>query len=137
MDAGSEADGHYQNYAEYSKSLRSWLVAYGIGGPVLFLTNKDVYSKVAESASSVAIVDLFLFGVGLQILLSVINKWAAYHMYRGAFAPAYTSTMTYQIWSWINDRSWIDFLIDLVSIAVFVSATGLVLGIFMRASGAQ
>ena len=44
---GTEASGggHFENYAEYAKTLRSWLVAYGIGGPVLFLTNKDAPEK--------------------------------------------------------------------------------------------
>lgn len=31
---------HFNNYADYSRTLRAWLVAYGIGGPVLFVTNK-------------------------------------------------------------------------------------------------
>jgi len=30
-----EASGHFGNYAEYNKLLRTWFVAFGIGGPTL------------------------------------------------------------------------------------------------------
>lgn len=131
MQSKNDADGHWQNYSEYSKTLRSWLVAYGIGGPVLFLTNKEVSSRVADSGDAGTIVLFFLIGVGLQILGSVINKWAAWYMYRGADNPVFRSTTTYKRWECVNRQSWIDILVDVVSLLAFVVATWVVLGIFL------
>lgn len=40
--ATTNAEHYFQAYAEYSKVLRTWLVAYGIGAPVLLLTNEPL-----------------------------------------------------------------------------------------------
>lgn len=122
-----EEGTHFANYAEYSKTLRSWLVAYGIGGPVLFLTNKDAPAKVSESPYLGLIITLFVAGVALQIFLAFINKWAAWQMYKGACVNGHQVTRTYRTWDWINSQSWIDFLIDLGVLISFSVATWLVL----------
>lgn len=44
-----EETGFYEAYAGFARNLRIWFVAYGIGGPVLFLTNSEVWQKVSES----------------------------------------------------------------------------------------
>ncbi len=122
-----EESTHFANYSEYSKTLRSWLVAYGIGGPVLFLANKDAPEKIANSPHLSLIITLFVAGVALQILLAFINKWAAWQMYKGACINGHQSTRTYRAWDWINSQSWIDFLIDLGVLVSFSVATWLVL----------
>jgi hypothetical protein len=118
---------HFANYAEYSKTLRSWLVAYGIGGPVLFLMNEDAPAKISESPHLSLIVTLFVAGVALQILLAFINKWAAWQMYKGACIEDHQISKTYKIWDWINSQSWIDFIIDFCVLVSFSVATWLVL----------
>jgi hypothetical protein len=124
---------HFQNYAEYSKTLRSWLVAYGIGGPVLFLTNKDAPRKISESPHLSLIITLFVAGVALQIFLAFINKWAAWHMYKGAYQITYQKTIAYRVWDWINKQSWIDFLVDFGALVSFSVATWLVLKVLLAA----
>lgn len=42
----------YAVYEEHSKTLRTWLVAYGIGAPVLFITNDKVWKAIASSGSA-------------------------------------------------------------------------------------
>ena len=56
---GPQKEGHFQNYSDYSRTLRAWLVAYGIGGPVLFLTNDKVATRVAESGHANKVVTYF------------------------------------------------------------------------------
>ncbi len=126
-----QRDEHFQNYADYSKTLRAWLVAYGIGGPVLFLTNEKVSTKVASSGHAHSIIFAFLFGVALQIILSLINKWGAWHMYVGAGDHIYQLRWRYRAWGFVNEQSWLDFAIDVASIAAFVWATWLVLNVFL------
>ena len=126
-----QKESHFQNYGDYSRTLRVWLVAYGIGGPVLFLTNENLAQKVSSSCYTNQITILFLSGVGLQIVLSLINKWCAWHMYKGAGDPVYQKTRRYKFWGFVNAQSWIDFWIDLISIIAFIFATWRVLNVFL------
>ena len=64
----------YKAYEEHSKVLRTWLVAYGVGAPVLFLTNDSLAAKLGASAESGEIGGLFLGGVAFQVFLAVLNK---------------------------------------------------------------
>lgn len=143
----SDYVGHFQNYAEYSKTFRSWMVAYGVGGPVLFFIGKDAPAAVAASPYASLIVILFLLGVSLQIFLALINKWAAYHMYRGAYSiyqrangdpecDNHDQSTAYKYWDMINSQSWIDFFVDVVALLSFAIATGLVLTAILGAAQA-
>lgn len=131
-------NGHFSNYSEYSKTLRSWLVAYGIGGPVLLLTNKEAPEKLANSPYLELIVSLFVIGVALQILLAFLNKWAAWNMYSGAYdkhldlmgsadCEMRHRSLNYRVWHWINRQSWIDFCVDLGAMISFSIATWIAL----------
>lgn len=135
-------DGHLANYAEYSKTFRSWMVAYGIGGPILLLTSKDAPQNIAKSPHLQMIVTLFIVGVGIQILLALIDKWAALHMYRGAFSKYqeeeedpdcdnHHESATYKFWGWVNRQSWIDLWCDIGALFLFSAATWLVLKILL------
>lgn len=135
-------DGHFANYAEYSKTFRSWMVAYGIGGPVLLLTSKDAPQTLAKSPHLETIVTLFTVGVAIQILLALINKWGAWHMYKGAFAEYQLNvqdpdcdyhhmTRIYSVWRWVNRQSWIDFWCDVGAVSVFAYATWLALKVLL------
>lgn len=130
----SQMGSHFENYADYSRTLRAWLVAYGVGGPVLFVTNEKLSERVANSGYANAIIVLFLLGVALQIVLATINKWGAWHMYRGAADAEYHATWRYKFWAFVNEQSWIDFWIDLTSLVVFTLATWRVLNVFLGAT---
>lgn len=111
------------SYAEYAKTLRTWFVAFGIGGPILMVTNASVAERFQKSTATPGIAKLFLVGVGLQVLLAMLNKavmWACYHAERNVdvrhgrlFRASY----------WICMQFWIDFLIDVASMIVFAVAT--------------
>jgi hypothetical protein len=120
----------FANYSEYAKTLRAWLVAYGIGGPVLFLTNNDLSIALKTSACRNWIVDLFLVGVALQVILAFINKWCAWHMYIGEYDSALQDKRGYKFWSWLNERSWIDMTFDGLSLISFAVSTLLAIHVF-------
>jgi hypothetical protein len=122
---------HYSNYSEYSKTLRAWLVAYGIGAPVLLATNDHIYALFKIAHCRAWIVSFFLLGVAGQILLGFINKWCAYHMYLGECNPRFKENSRYEFWNWLNERNWIDLTIDSASIFAFVIATLLFLKIVL------
>lgn len=136
-DDADQRDGHFQNYSDYSRTLRAWLVAYGIGGPVLFLTNDSLAERVSSSGYANQIVVAFLVGVTLQVALALVNKWGAWHMYAGAGARKYQRTWRYRFWGYINAQSWIDFWVDVFSLVAFAWATWRVLSVFLVPNAAQ
>ncbi|MFW9439679.1 hypothetical protein ACE8C5_13860 [Xanthomonas euvesicatoria] len=120
----------FANYSEYAKTLRAWLVAYGIGAPVLFLTNSQLSAALKVSPHRDWIVDLFLLGVALQVILAFVNKWCAWHLYVGEYDLEFQSQRSYKFWAWLNERSWIDLSIDALSLVSFAVSTLLAVRVF-------
>ncbi len=130
-DQRAEQASMFQNYADYAKAVRAWLVAYGIGGPVLFVTNEKLSERVAKSGYVGEIIALFLIGVALQILSAIINKWAAWFIYRGVGDAEYQDTRRYRFWCWVNEQTWIDIAADLLALSALGGATWRVLSVFL------
>jgi hypothetical protein len=114
----------YKSYEEHSKVLRTWLVAYGIGAPVLFLTNDRLATIFAASSGAAAIAKLFLTGVVLQVLLAATNKAAMWGCYYAARHPKKAlGKRRFRFALWISEQFWIDFLVDFATLLVFGAAT--------------
>jgi hypothetical protein len=125
-----EEEEFYSAYTEYSKILRTWLVAYGIGGPVLFLTQSEISNKIIESGQARTIVYLFLLGVFFQIIISLINKCVNWYLYCHADPKTRKREWGYKIADWVSERFCIDILCDIGSIVAFGVATLKVLLIY-------
>ena len=113
----------FNSYKTYESTLRTWLVAYGIGAPILFLSNDSLWQKIAASTSSICIAILFLIGVALQIFVALLNKHSMWYCYRGERDDDFQKKTLYKISFWLADRYWIDILIDVFSVLAFVIAT--------------
>lgn len=120
----------YKAYEEYARNLRAWFVAYGVGGPVLILTQEHVSKAVIASGAGPGIARLFLSGVGLQILLSLINKWANWGVYAYSESQALADGRLFGFWSAVTNQVWIDILLDLGSVACFALATWKFIALF-------
>jgi hypothetical protein len=123
-------ESYYANYTEYSKTFRTWLVAYGIGGPALLLTNAAA-KTFAASAHARCIVILFLVGVALQVLGTGINKWAAWHVYSDMTDASRANGWWSKAWCRVNKQAWIDVWVDVGAIVAFGIATWMLLGVFL------
>ena len=124
----------YAAYEEHSKTLRTWLVAYGVGAPVLLLTNDSVWKAVAGSGSAQRIGTMFLVGAALQVSLAAINKAVMWVSYYGEIETDYQLRLRYRLARWVAEQFWIDLLIDLASMVLFGMATIEVLKILTRAA---
>jgi hypothetical protein len=122
-EEASDADGYYKVYEEYAKALRTWLVAYGIGGPVLLLTNDSVRTALASSGGSRMLAFAFLAGVGLQVFLAALNKTLMWTNYFAATSPTHRARRRFRVAAWLSEQFWIDLLVDLASLALFGWAT--------------
>lgn len=119
------ADSVFSVYADYSKTFRTWLVAYGIGAPVFFASNRYLLSSFAAAPHAIQIVCLFLLAVALQVSNAFINKWAAWHVYAGEEDSDFQikHKHTYRFWAAVNELFWVDMFLDIASIALFAVAT--------------
>jgi hypothetical protein len=120
---GLEAPGLYAAYEEHAKTLRTWLVAYGIGAPVLFVSQDALWARIAASGSVRTIAGAFLWGVALQVLLAAINKNAMWACYFGDKHVPYRSTKRYKLAMWVSEQYSIDFVADVATMVLFAWAT--------------
>ena len=127
-----EAYKSYDSYSEYTKALRTWLVAYGLGGPLLFISKPEIAKQIALDPNKATIVYLFLAGLALQVAMAFLNKWTNWASYSVALNPPKELHIYHKVIIWFANQFWIDILVDLVSSASFIWATFLVLGIMMK-----
>lgn len=113
----------FEDYDAFAKVLRTWFVAYGVGGPVLLLTNDTVSSKIADSGCARGIASAFLIGVGLQVLFTLLNKAALWGCYKAARDSKLRERLVYRIAEWFAYVLWLDLLVDFVSFVLFAFAT--------------
>ena len=76
-----EVEGDYKNYADYNQSLRTWLLSYGVGAPVLFASQQHVVDALKANVWGRWPVILFLGGVFVQVSVGLLNKTIAWHNY--------------------------------------------------------
>ena len=102
----------FSAYFEYNKILRTWFVAFGIGGPSLLLVNEKVVNKLVAAGCLMNVVWLFLGGVLAQILGALLNKILNWYSYQD------------RAWAGVVlEHFWIDVLIDVITIICFGKAT--------------
>lgn len=137
------------------KTLRAWFVAYGVGGPVLFITQQDFAATLVDSGWSQLIGVLFLVGVLLQALVALFNKWVNWGLYyfdeddadtgsvvdtvetsSDAVDTEMQSQRLRRLCESYSSKVWVDILADLATLVLFAIATVLVLIEVSKGAGA-
>ncbi len=126
--AGGDIDvkqesGFYEAYSDFARNVRTWFIAYGIGGPVLFASSDSVWPSLRDSGLGPGVVYLFLFGVALQIIGALIYKSAMWYLYVGELQPAFQKTRRYKVADWLSENYLIEAGIDVVTLVLFGLAT--------------
>jgi hypothetical protein len=113
---------YYEEYSEYAKNLRTWLIAYGIGGPILYMTRESLPAKAAITAPWTA--PMFLAGVGLQILGALLYKACTWYLHYGNdLEPSSKDRWTFRFSTWVQANYWLDFVFDGGALILFAIAT--------------
>jgi hypothetical protein len=73
---------------------------------------------------------LFLAGVGLQVLLSLLNKWVNWGIYAYSETQELLDGKRYRACEWISRQMWIDLLLDVGAVACFGIATWRIVRLF-------
>jgi len=117
-----DAHSYYQNYAEYNRTLRAWLVIFGVAGPTTLIAHRDLATQLATAGTLSYVVVLFLIGSGAQVLIALINKTASWYGYAGELHPRLVKTPAYRFWDWVNQQYLFDVILDLTSLVAFTLA---------------
>ena len=124
--------GFYEPYVAFSRVLRTWLVAYGIGAPVLF-ASQDAFTPILKDPKTAApIIGLFLFGAIVQILAAVIYKYSMGYIYFGELKEVFQKTIRYKVSEWFSEAMWLEMTFDILSIGSFSWATIKVLSLYVK-----
>lgn len=116
---GEDVSDSFSAYQEYNKILRTWFVAFGIGGPSIFLVNDKVAIRLATDGELKFVATLFLLGAASQIFGAFINKIANWYEYRSNWGDPETTQRRYKISHWLIEQFWIDIAIDLITFVCF------------------
>ncbi|HET7395563.1 MAG TPA: hypothetical protein VFK12_03925 [Gammaproteobacteria bacterium] len=118
-----EETGFFESYAHFSRTLRAWLVAYGVGVPVLLVSQEFIARAIIRAGTGGLITWLFLAGVAIQVLAALSYKYSMAYLY---FAE--TDSLPDDAWqvglsAWLSRAVWLEMLFDVVSIGLFVYGT--------------
>jgi len=121
-----------QRAADTSKTLRTWLVAYGIGLPVLVLTKKEVADVVRASGDAELITFLFLSGVELQVFNLFYIKWLSWLRAELLLDEANSHKKLYQWADKLHKAFWTDVVVDGWTLFAYSWGTYLVISLYLH-----
>src|SRR5205814_118849 len=104
-DDGSDS---YATYLEYNRVLRTWFVAFGVGGPAIFLVNDRLAARLVAAQHLRLVVVLFLIGAGAQVVGALTNKVANWYVYSAIIDDEDVASLKYKVAEWLAGQFWID-----------------------------
>ena len=125
-----DASDSFGAYLEYNKVLRTWFVAFGIGGPVLILGERESGEESGRRRNSP------LLGVNVparcwcQVVSALINKIANWYVHAAYSGTVIRGSRKHRSAEWLMKQFWIDVVLDVTSIALFGYAAWLLLTVF-------
>ena len=129
-DEPDDESGSFAAYSDYNKILRTWFVAFGIGGPALFITNDAVARRLASIGELHYVATIFIVGAAAQVVGALINKVANWYVYRSNWPDPGPPKWRYKAAEWLIDQFLIDLGFDAISVESFGIAAWLLLTAF-------
>lgn len=121
--SGQVETGFYEPYASFARTLRAWFIGYGIGAPVIFLSNEKLWDKLVSGHEVRPFVYLFAAGVAFQVLATSTYKAAMWYLYMREIGKVPASDWRSRAADKITDWYWLEFVADLGSMVLFGFAT--------------
>jgi hypothetical protein len=109
--------------SELPLKIRAWLVAYGVGAPVLFLSRDPVMNALKAEPDAQFVILAYLVGSFLQVLLVWLYKLSMWWAYLEEMNTIAKGSVRYKFVDWFTNTFWVEGLIDFLSVALFGYAT--------------
>ena len=104
LEITEKARPYLDSYLDYSRRLRTWLMAYGIGALILF-ASQETFSKMLKNTDiSKPIILVFLVGVSIQILAAFVYKISMWYVFHGMVNEDFRRTCRYKVSDWISEQ---------------------------------
>ncbi len=101
-------------------------MAYGVGVPVLLVSQQFIAKAIIKAGTGGLITWLFLVGVAIQVLAALLYKYSMAYLYNAEVDPGLNETRRVKAAEWLSNAVWLEALFDVVSIALFVCGTFMV-----------
>ncbi len=124
-DTENAPSEYFEPYRHYSQVLRAWLVGFGVGVPILLISQSEIVTPVISSEKSLIIFGLFLLGVSAQVLVALLYKYSMAILYVNEYSSYETSSKSIKFANYLGTRFWPDVLGDIVAILSYIVATSL------------
>lgn len=118
--------GFYEPYIQYARTLRAWFVAYGIGVPVLLVSQEFIARAIIKAGTGELITWLFLSGVAAQVLAAFLYKYSMNYLYFDELGNKLEGTLRLKFAIWLSNAIWLEMLFDVISIGLFSWGTFMV-----------
>jgi hypothetical protein len=115
--------GFYEPYSHFSRTLKAWLVAYGIGAPVLLASQEHLSKLVIDSGCGVVISALFLLGVASQIAASLVYKYSMGIIYFSELDSEIKDTRIFKIADRVSESFGLELAFDLLTVICYAVGT--------------
>lgn len=125
---GKDSKDHFFTpYLEHTRTLRTWFVAYGVGGPLLFATQKNLIEKLIDYGCIKVVVILMLVATLIQTVSTWLYKATTYQFYLSEIDQFYYSTWIHKCSIKISKHYyWVIPLADFLTILLLLIATVMV-----------
>ncbi|GFO80537.1 MAG: hypothetical protein A49_01640 [Methyloceanibacter sp.] len=120
---GHDTGPHWSSYELFAASVRNWLIAYGVGGPVVLMSQDLVAAKLLASGQVRSVGALFLLGVFLQVVKAIVYRTTSWYGVDDASTTDADRSWQMRASDWINCAVWLEVLVDIATIGLFSFAT--------------
>ena len=126
-----EESGFYEPYSHFSRTLRAWMVAYGVGVPIILISQSNIIETIKASGKGMMITYLFLGGVFIQVIASLIYKYSMGYLYASELDPSIEKTKRVKLANWFSDAFWLELSFDVLTTLLFFCGTFIVVKVML------
>lgn len=124
-EQASTPSEYFESYRHYAQVLRAWLVGYGVGVPVLLISQSDIVKPIIASGFTVWIFGLFLLGVAAQVVIALLYKYSMAILYENEYSESEIDGKRLSFAYYMGTRYWPDIVGDATAVISYITATAL------------
>jgi len=112
----------FAQYVRHADILRTWFVAYGVGGIVLFFAKDTAFTSIPKDVR-LYISEWFMIAVAAQVVLAFFNKVYNFHLYQKSLIKPKTVLTEKDVRNNSRYFYFVDVLLDVVTVVSFAMAS--------------
>lgn len=115
--------GFYEAYSGFAKTLRTWLIAFGVGAPIIFFQSPEAWAALGKNGAVRPFVYCFLIGIAIQVFCSLLFKTAMWYLYMSELGEIQEDAWQFTASQWVSTAYWLELFLDVATISLFTYAT--------------